>query len=86
MALEGSYTGFQYREDATKTPDYIFLAAMIEKKFKYASIVLNCENLLDERQTKTEKIVIPPNTNPTFKTLWGPIDGRVVNLSLVVRF
>lgn len=86
FGAEGSYTGFQYREDGTRTPDYIFVAAMIEKKFKYASLVLNCENLLDERQTKHEEIMIPPTNNPTFKTLWGPIDGRVINLSLVLRF
>ncbi len=86
FGLEGSYTGFQYRDDGTKTPDYFFIAAMIEKKFKKLSIVLNCENLLDERQTKKETIVIPPVNNPAFKTLWGPIDGRVINLSAVFRF
>lgn len=86
VALEGSYSGFQYRDDGTRTPDYFFMAAMIEKKFKYASIVLNCENLLDERQTKHESIVIGSVSNPTFKPLWGPIDGRVINLSLVLRF
>jgi len=86
FGLEGSYTGFQYRTDGTKTPEYFFMAAMIEKKFKFASIVLNGENLLDARQTRTEQIVIPPSNNPTFKSLWGPIDGRVINLSLVLRF
>ncbi|MBI4947831.1 MAG: TonB-dependent receptor [Bacteroidetes bacterium] len=85
FGLEGSYTGFQYREDATRTPDYFFIAAMIEKKFKHASIVLNCENLLDARQTRSESIVFPPIRNPTFKPLWGPIDGRAINLSLVLR-
>jgi iron complex outermembrane receptor protein/outer membrane receptor for ferrienterochelin and colicins len=86
FGLEGSYSGFQYRDNGTKTPDYIFLAAMIEKKFKYASVVLNGENLLDARQTRHESIVIPPTNNPTFKSLWGPIDGRVINISLVLRF
>lgn len=86
FGLEGSYNSFQYRENGTRTPDYIFIAAMIEKKFKYASIVLNGENLLDARQTRTEQIVIPPTASPSFKPLWGPIDGRVINLSLVLRF
>ncbi len=86
FGLEGSYTGFQYREDASRTPDYIFIAAMIEKKYKHLSIVLNGENLLDARQTNHEAIVLPPSTNPTFRPLWGPIEGRVINLSLVLRF
>lgn len=83
FGLEGSYTGFQYREDGTKTPDFLFIAAMIEKKFKYASIVLNGENLLDARH---KNFLIQPASNPTFEPLWGPIDGRVINLSLVLRF
>ena len=86
IGLEGSYIGFQYRDDKTKTPDYFIMAAMIERKFKNTSIVLNGENLLDARQTKHESIVIPPINNPSFKPLWAPIDGRVINISLVLRF
>jgi len=86
FGVEGSYTSFQYRDNGSRTPDYFFMAAMIEKKFKYASIVLNGENLLDARQTVHESIVVPPTNNPTFKPLWGPIDGRVINVSLVLRF
>lgn len=86
FGLEVSYTGFQYREDGTKTPDYFFMAAMIEKKIKRVSILLNCENVLDQRQTNHEAIVFPPYMTPVFAPLWGPIDGRVLNLSVVIRF
>lgn len=85
FGLEGSYTGYQYREDFSKTPGYFFMAAMAEKKFgPKCSIVLNCENLLDERQSKYESLYTGSITNPSFKPLWAPIDGRVVNMS--VRF
>jgi len=83
FGLEGSYNGYQLREDGSQTRDYVFLAAMIERKLGKASIVLNGENLLDFRQTKFEAIVIPPISNPSFKTLWAPIDGRVINCSVV---
>ncbi|CAN5749839.1 hypothetical protein BH10BAC2_BH10BAC2_06870 [soil metagenome] len=85
FGLEGSYTGYQYREDFSKTPGYFFMAAMMEKKSgpKW-SVVLNCENILDERQSKYESLYTGSVTNPSFKPLWAPIDGRVVNLS--VRF
>ena len=53
---------------------------------KSFSFVLNCENLNDYRQTKKENIIIPPTANPTFRQLWAPIDGRVVNLSVRVKF
>ena len=32
FGIEASYTGYQYREDATKTPGYLFVAAMIKKQ------------------------------------------------------
>jgi iron complex outermembrane receptor protein/outer membrane receptor for ferrienterochelin and colicins len=85
VGVEASYTGYQYREDYTKTRGYLFGAAMVERKLgpKWG-LVLNCENLFDERQSRYESLYTGPVTNPTFKTLWAPIDGRVVNLS--VRF
>ncbi|HRI21976.1 MAG TPA: TonB-dependent receptor, partial [Panacibacter sp.] len=83
FGIEGSYTGYQYREDYTKTPGFLFMAAMIEKKFGPEwSLVLNCENLLDERQSNYESLYTGTIANPSFKPLWGPIDGRVVNLSI----
>jgi outer membrane receptor for ferrienterochelin and colicins len=86
IGLEASYTGYQYRDDYSKTPGYLFMAAMAEKKFgpKW-SLVLNCENLFDERQSKYEQLYTGTVSNPSFKTLWAPIDGRVVNLCLRLR-
>jgi outer membrane receptor for ferrienterochelin and colicins len=83
VGLEASYNGYQHREDYSKTPEYLFMAMMAEKKFgpKW-SLVLNCENLLDERQSRHESLYTGPVTDPYFKTLWGPIDGRAVNLCL----
>lgn len=82
FGLEGSYTGYQHREDYTKTPGYFFMAAMVEKKVgAHYSIVLNGENLLDYRQSKIESLYTGSITYPTFKPLWAPIDGRVINLS-----
>lgn len=83
FGIEGSYTGHQYRDDYTKTPGYLFIAAMIEKKLgNHFSVVLNGENILDYRQSKTETLYSGTITNPVFKPLWAPIDGRVINLSV----
>ncbi len=83
IGLEGSYNGFQYRDNQTKTPDYLFLAGLIEEKFlKHFTAVLNCENILDYRQSKIEKLYTGTIANPVFESLWAPIDGRVFNLSL----
>jgi outer membrane receptor for ferrienterochelin and colicins len=83
FGLEGSYTGAQYRDNDLKTPGYMFMAAMVERKFgRSISVVLNCENMLDYRQSKHEALYSGTVTDPAFKPLWAPIDGRVVNFSL----
>lgn len=83
--IESAYTGKQYLDDGRRTPGYLFMAAMIRYDYWQFSFVLNCENLLDYRQTRKESIVIPPYTNPTFRQLWAPIDGRVVNVSVRIK-
>lgn len=83
FGIEGSYTGAQYRSDFSKTPGYLFMAGMVEKKIgKHFSAVLNAENILDYRQSRIEPLYTGSITKPSFKALWAPIDGRVINLSL----
>ena len=84
MGIEGSWSGNQYVYSNQKVNNFWFLAAMIERKFKGTSIVLNCENLLDTRQSKFETIVIGSVSNPVFKPVWAPLEGRVLNLSVKI--
>jgi outer membrane receptor for ferrienterochelin and colicins len=84
--IEAAATGRQWLDDGRTTPAYIFAAAMLRYTTGKLTLVLNCENLLDYRQTRQESIVIPPYTNPSFKQLWAPIDGRVVNLSMMIKW
>lgn len=83
FCVEASYNGKQYREDYTQTPGYLFMAAMFEYKFnKHVGLVLNCENILDYRQSKVESLYTGTITNPIFKSLWAPTDGRCFNACL----
>ena len=84
--IEASYTGKQYLDDGTKTPGYLVAAGMIRYDIKKLSLVLNCENFFDYRQTRKESIVYGPISNPSFKQIWAPVDGRVVNLSARINF
>lgn len=86
MGIESSWTGNQYIYNNEKVKNFWFAAAMVERKFKQFSIVLNCENLLDTRQSKFEPIVTGTVSNPQFKPFWAPVEGRVVNLSLKFTF
>ncbi len=85
MGIEAAYTANQYIYNNKKVNDFWFVAAMIERKFKFLSIVINCENLLDTKQSNYEKIVEGTKQNPIFKPLWAPTEGRVLNLSLKIK-
>lgn len=84
--IEATYYGKQYLDNGTQTDSYLFGALMMNYKTGIFSFVLNCENLLDYRQNKNASVVIAPYTNPTFKELWAPTDGRIINLSMMVKW
>lgn len=85
MGIEAAYTANQYVYNNRKVADFLFMAAMVERKFKRGSIVLNCENLLDVRQTQFEPTVIGTRQNPVFQPVWAPTEGRVINLSIKIK-
>ena len=84
--FETAYTGVQHLDNGQPTTPYVFMAAMLGYKIGKASFVLNCENLLDYRQSKNNPVVFPPYTNPRFPEIWAPLEGRVLNLSMYVKF
>ncbi len=84
--IEASYTGKQYLDNGTKTPGYLVAAGMVRYDIKNVSLVLNCENIFDYRQTRKESIVFGAATNPSFKQIWAPVDGRVINISARINF
>lgn len=84
--LEAAYTGKQYLDNGKTSPSFPFVAAMVRYDIPHFSFVLNCENLLDYRQSRIGPIINPPYSNPTFDQLWSPIDGRVVNLSVKISW
>lgn len=87
LGVEGSYNGYQHRLDYSKTPAYFFMAAMVEHHFgQHLSLVLNGENLLDYRQSRKEALFTGTVAQPSFVPLWGPIDGRVINLSVKIKY
>lgn len=83
---EAAYTGKQYLANGRTSPSYLFMAAMVRYDIPHFSFVLNCENLLDYRQSKKGPIINPPYNSPVFDQLWSPIDGRVVNLSVKISW
>ncbi len=84
MGVEAAYNANQFIYGNVRVPNFWFLAGMVERKFKCGSIVLNCENIGDYRQSNEEPLVPGTTQNPIFTSLWGPVEGRVMNLSLKI--
>lgn len=86
VGLESSYTGAQHLDNGSITKSYLLAAAMMRYNIGKCSFVLNCENLFNVKQTNYGSIVSGPSTNPIFSELWAPIDGRVVNASIYIKW
>lgn len=84
--IEAAYTGKQFLEQGDSTPGYLFAACMIRYGIGKCTWVLNVENLFDYRQNKNSTVVFPPYNNPVFPSVWAPMDGRVINLSMLVKW
>lgn len=83
FGIENSWVGNQYLYNNEKAPNYWFWAAMVSRQLgSHFTVVLNCENVFDTRQGKHAPLYTGSVAEPQFQPLWGPIDGRAVNLSL----
>ena len=85
VALEGYSISSMFRDFDTKTKQYYTIGLIAQKHFKNYTIIANCENLFDVRQTRFENIIILPNDNPTFRQVYAPLDGRVFNIAMRIE-
>ncbi|MGN6541752.1 MAG: TonB-dependent receptor [Ginsengibacter sp.] len=85
VACEGYYVSSMYRDFDTKTKSYFTSGLIVQKHFSHFDLIANCENLFDVRQTRFENIVIPPISDPTFRQIYAPLDGRVINVALRIK-
>jgi iron complex outermembrane receptor protein len=85
IGLEAYYFSPQKLNDGATGRQYWLGGFMIEKLWEHFSIFLNFENLGDTRQTKFDTIYTGPITNPTFRDIYAPVDGFVVNGGLKIK-
>lgn len=85
VGLEAFYTGRQYLSDGSQSPDFWTMGVLLEKEFPHFSVAANVENMFDVRQTRFGPVVLPPYTSPTFKELYAPLSGRVINVMVKIK-
>jgi iron complex outermembrane receptor protein len=58
---------------------------MAEKIWNNFSLFINFENFTDTRQTRFDTIYSGSINNPTFRDIYAPVDGFVVNGGLKLK-
>lgn len=86
VGLEAYYYSRQHLNDGTIGQSYWLCGFMAERLWEHFSIFINFENLFDTRQTKFDTIYTGSITNPTFRDIYAPVDGFVVNGGIKFRF
>lgn len=85
IGLEAYYFSPQNLNDGAIGKEYWICGLMIEKIWDRFSIFLNFENFLNTRQTRFDTIYTGTITNPTFRDIYAPVDGFVVNGGIKIK-
>lgn len=85
IGAEAYYFGNQKLNDGTIGKAYWTAGLMAEKLWERFSIFVNFENLTDTRQTKFGPIYTGSITDPSFRDIYAPVDGFVINGGIKIK-
>ena len=91
VGIEGYFTGRQRLEAnpyrSTSVP-YVLFGGLIERRVGRVRLFVNAENLANVRQTRWDSIIRPSRAIDGRWTVdaWGPLDGRVINGGIRLKF
>ena len=84
--VEAHHTGRQTLTDRTGTRSYTLIGLFGEKTLGKISLFINAENITDVKQGRFGPVVFPPYSQPGFAEVYAPLEGRVFNGGLKIRF
>lgn len=85
MGLEAYYFSPQLLNDGAIGKEYWLFGFMVEKIWESFSLFINFENFGNTRQTKFDTIYTGSMSNPTFRDIYAPVDGFVVNGGIKIK-
>jgi outer membrane receptor for ferrienterochelin and colicins len=85
LGLEGYYFSRQLLNDGAYGKPYWITGFMAEKLWEKFSVYVNFENFTDTRQTRFDTIYTGTIDNPTFRDIYAPVEGFVVNGGIKLR-
>jgi len=91
IGIEVYHTGRQALEEnpfRDSSPAYTVVGALVERQVGWARLFLNLENLTNVRQTRTDPLLRPTRGAGGRWTTdaWAPLEGRVVNGGMKLRW
>jgi outer membrane receptor for ferrienterochelin and colicins len=91
IGVEAYYTGEQALDDnpyRTRSRPYVHLGILGEITLGRVSLFANAENLLDNRQSKSDPVLLPQRDSSGQWTVdaWQPLDGFTLNAGIRLRF
>jgi iron complex outermembrane receptor protein len=85
IGWESYYFSKQVLSDGSIGQDYLIMGFMAEKIWENFSLYINFENFLDARQTRFDSIFTGSIDTPTFREIYAPLDGFVINGGVKIR-
>jgi len=79
LGLEAYYIGPKPLSTGERSRSYWLMGVMGERRWKYISVFINFENILDVRQNQYQTVILPPIDRPSFREVWAPLEGFVAN-------
>jgi iron complex outermembrane receptor protein len=91
IGIESYYTGKQRLEDnpyRTESKPYVLFGFLAERTFGHFRLFVNVENLTNVRQTRWDPLLRPDRAIDGRWTVdaWAPLDGRVLNGGIRLKF
>jgi iron complex outermembrane receptor protein len=85
LGLEAYYVSKQQLNDGATGKQYWLAGFMAEKLWEKISVYVNFENFTNTRQTKFDTIFTGSIANPSFRDIYAPVEGFVVNGGVKIR-
>jgi iron complex outermembrane receptor protein len=91
IGVEAYLTGRQRLEDnpyRAESAPYVLFGGLVERRFGRWRLFVNAENLANVRQTDSDPLLRPSRAADGRWTVdaWAPLDGRVINAGIRLRF
>lgn len=86
IGLEAFYTGTQKLSDRSTGRSFILVGFLFEKMWNKFTYFINAENVTNQSQVKWDLLYNGSITNPVFKEIYAPLEGKIINTGVKIKF